>query len=60
MAQYNDPSFFNHEYEKYKSHLAASSESDAESVHPSTASGISRNASDISDDRNQDDIHSLA
>ena len=34
MQQYNDPSFFNHEYEKYKAHLAAANEDDGESVHP--------------------------
>ena len=28
MQKYNDPSFFNHEYEKYKAHLASSNEND--------------------------------
>ena len=35
MQQYNDPSFFDYEYEKYKAHLAAASnDEDGESVHP--------------------------
>jgi len=29
MAQYNDPAFFNHEYQKYRQHLASSNEDDA-------------------------------
>lgn len=43
MQQYNDPSFFNYEYQKYKAHLAASNEDDAQSAQPSTPSAITRN-----------------
>ena len=56
MQQYNDPAFFNHEYAKYKQHLASSNEDDAASATPQTPSAMSRNVSDVSDDRNQEDI----
>ena len=59
MQQYNDPGFFNYEYQKYKAHLAASNEDDASEAHPQTPSAISRNVSDISEDRNQEDVDNL-
>ena len=59
MQKFNDPSFFNHEYEKYKAHLASSNEEDATPAVPQTPEAIQRGVSDISDDRNQEDISSL-
>ena len=57
MQQYNDPSFFNYEYQKYKAHLAAAStEEDGDPANPITPVALPRNVSDISEDRNQDDI----
>ena len=60
MQQYNDPSFFNYEYQKYKAHLASpNTEEDASTAGASTPQAMSRAASDISEDRNQDDIQNL-
>ena len=59
MQQYNDPAFFNYEYQKYKAHLASSNEEDATPAIPQTPQAVSRNVSDISDDRNQEDISTL-
>ena len=59
MQQYNDPAFFNYEYQKYKAHLASSNEEDATPAIPQTPTAVSRNVSDISDDRNQEDIASM-
>lgn len=36
MQQYNDPAFFNYEYQKYKAHLASSNEEDATPAIPQT------------------------
>ena len=59
MQQYNDPSFFNHEYQKYRQHLASSNEEDAQSAQGS-AGGVTRQSSDASSaDRNEEDIQSL-
>ena len=59
MQKFNDPSFFNHEYEKYKAHLASSNESDETAASVQTPTALPRGVSDISDDRNQEDISSL-
>jgi len=61
MHQYNDPSFFNYEYQKYKAHLAAASNEDdtASTAQSSTPSAVQRNYSEVSEDRNQEDIQSL-
>ena len=57
MQQYNDPSFFNYEYQKYKAHLAAANtEEDGDPANPITPVALPRNVSDISEDRNQEDI----
>ena len=58
MQQYNDPGFFNYEYQKYKAHLASNEEEDT-AMTPVTPVAIQRNVSDISDDRNQEDLQSL-
>jgi hypothetical protein len=50
IQKYNDPTFFNYEYQKYKAHLAGSNDDDP--VTPTTPIAITRNASDISEDRN--------
>ena len=57
MQQYNDPSFFNYEYQKYKAHLAGSTDEDPSA--PSTPAAITRNVSEVSEDRNQEDISNL-
>lgn len=54
MQQYNDPAFFNYEYEKYRAHLASSNEEDA--AMPTT---VVRSQSEVSDDRNQEDLQNL-
>ncbi len=59
MQKYNDPGFFNHEYEKYKAHLASSNENDETAASVQTPDALPRAVSDISDDRNQEDISSL-
>ena len=56
MQQYNDPAFFNYEYQKYKQHLASSNEEDATPAMPQTPQAIQRNVSDISEDRNQENL----
>ena len=49
MQQYNDPSFFNYEYQKYKQHLQQEASTEDSS---SQGSQIRRNVSEVSDDRN--------
>ena len=54
MQQYNDPAFFNYEYQKYRAHLASSNEEDA-----ATPTTVGRSQSEVSDDRNQEDLQNL-
>lgn len=60
MQQYNnDPTFFNHEYQKYKEHLNSSADDQASPAQVQTPVAIQRNVSDMSEDRDQANIENL-
>ena len=60
MQKYNDPTFFNHEYQKYKAHLAGpAEETDAASDNSVPHTAVTRASSEVSEDRNQEDVGTL-